>query len=175
MSWNKQHIPQSASLQIPSQTWKMSPSFTPKTLIFLIRKIKTKRKELQMDFKHSGELGGVMADGYFSCTRVKIISTPQYPGLLRTCENLSRKSCSMILKAQSCSRWYWGLGGTNKKISAAGGYQSQEHLEGEGFLLTRLCRDWGLSVSPSQRKLSAIFSSTLAENRNELNHLRAIK
>lgn len=35
-----------------------------------------------MDFKHSGELGGVTADGYFSCTWVKIISTPQYPELL---------------------------------------------------------------------------------------------
>lgn len=31
-----------------------------------------------MDFKYSGELGGVMADGYFSCIWVKIISTPQY-------------------------------------------------------------------------------------------------
>lgn len=58
-----------------------------------------------MDFKHSGELGGVMADGYFSCTWVKIISTPQYPGLLWTCENLLRQSCSAMLKAQSCSRW----------------------------------------------------------------------
>lgn len=58
-----------------------------------------------MDFKHSGELGGVMADGYFSCTWVKIISTPQYPGLLWTCENLLRRSCTAMLKAQSCSRW----------------------------------------------------------------------
>jgi hypothetical protein len=30
--------------------------------------LKRKRKELQMDLKHSGELGDVMADGYFSCT-----------------------------------------------------------------------------------------------------------
>lgn len=26
-----------------------------------------------MDFKYSGELGGVTVDGYFSCTWVKII------------------------------------------------------------------------------------------------------
>lgn len=62
-----------------------------------------------MDFKHSEELGGVMADGYFSCTWVKIISTPQYPGLLGTCENLFRKSLSVMCKAQSCRRWGPGL------------------------------------------------------------------
>lgn len=44
-----------------------------------------------MDFKHSGELGGEMADGYFSCTWVKIIQLPNTQDFLNLWKPLQEK------------------------------------------------------------------------------------
>lgn len=94
-----------------------------------------------MDFKHSGELGGATAGGYFSCTWVKIISTPWYPGLLWTCENLFRKSHSVMCKAQSCSRWGPGIRAPQKGETYSC-WSSSTQTTWEGPLLTRCCQEW---------------------------------
>lgn len=117
-----------------------------------------------MDFKHSGELGGVMADGYFSCTWVKIIPTPQYPGLLWTCENLLRKNCSVMLKAQNCSRLgAKGLELTNKKTVTAVGTTEPSPFGEAPF--------WPGSVWAGPRcqsRLSGMSSSMLGERGSEI-------
>lgn len=110
-----------------------------------------------MDFQHSEELGGVMADGYFSCTWVKIISTPQYPRLLWTCENLWRKSCSVMLKAQSCRSWGLRVGSSPPRT-----YLLLLEQECPGHLgkasSQQMLTGLSLNFSPGLGKLSGISS-----------------
>lgn len=67
-----------------------------------------------MDFKHSGELGGEMADGYFSCTWVKIIQPPNtqdFPELVKTSsgkvQSHSRRSPRLRVSQQDGTYLCW--------------------------------------------------------------------
>ena len=85
-----------------------------------------------MDFKHSGELGGEMADGYFSCTWVKIIQLPNtqdFSELVKTSSG----------KVQSHSRQGPRLRVSQQKETYLCRSSSPQTIQ-EGFLLTDSAR-----------------------------------